>query len=325
VYEVTFTLPETGKVNIAYIGIGSGEPSANHNQEPLEALQLLVFTPQTSFGEVRLIFHPSAPPLSLLGHITESGPYRVRIEKVGEAITYSLDEGYDGTFEADMQHTVPDISLVAPFLNDTNSHLFFGTAIEENHFDDVAIYAPKVPPLLINDSDPEGDPLTTHLAMAPAHGMVTLGADGQFLYTPDPGFAGMDHFTYTVFDGTQHSEPATVVIAIRRPGDTDGDGDVDLEDFSRVKENFGIGNSLAQGDLDGDRDVDLDDFDIVKENFGSSPAPAGMAAILAAKEARLHGEAYQDEIRLFLAVDAVLVSLVSDLESDLAMIGLELN
>ena len=50
------------------------------------------------------------------------------------------------------------------------------------------------------------------------------------------------------------------------PGDLDGDGDVDLDDFVILKTNFGMGPG---GDCDGDGDTDLDDFVILKTNFGT--------------------------------------------------------
>jgi len=66
------------------------------------------------------------------------------------------------------------------------------------------------------------------------------------------------------------------------PGDTDGDGDVDLDDLFAVRNNFGTmsGATLADGDTDGDEDVDLDDLFTVRNNFGTGlivPEPATLA------------------------------------------------
>jgi len=66
------------------------------------------------------------------------------------------------------------------------------------------------------------------------------------------------------------------------PGDTDGDGDVDLDDLFAVRNNFGTtsGATLGDGDTDGDGDVDLDDLFAVRNNFGTGliviPEPATM-------------------------------------------------
>ena len=55
------------------------------------------------------------------------------------------------------------------------------------------------------------------------------------------------------------------------PGDADDDGDVDLDDFVVLKNNFGTttGATWGMGDFDEDGDVDLDDFVILKNNFGN--------------------------------------------------------
>ncbi len=55
------------------------------------------------------------------------------------------------------------------------------------------------------------------------------------------------------------------------PGDTDSDGDVDLNDLNNVRNNFGA-NGL--GDTDGDTDVDLNDLNNVRNNFGATPGGA---------------------------------------------------
>ena len=53
------------------------------------------------------------------------------------------------------------------------------------------------------------------------------------------------------------------------PGDADCDGDVDLDDFTVLKNNFGSGTRWTEADFTGDGIVDLDDFVLMKQNFGS--------------------------------------------------------
>lgn len=56
------------------------------------------------------------------------------------------------------------------------------------------------------------------------------------------------------------------------PGDIDGDGIVNLDDFAILALNFGAGpgSTLSQGDLNSDGFVNLDDFAILALNFGSN-------------------------------------------------------
>jgi len=68
--------------------------------------------------------------------------------------------------------------------------------------------------VLANDRDFEGDDLTVALATGPAHGALTLNADGSFDYTPDADYNGADSFTYTVFDGTSTTAPVTVDLTV---------------------------------------------------------------------------------------------------------------
>ena len=51
------------------------------------------------------------------------------------------------------------------------------------------------PGFLGNDSDVDGDPLTSVLVSGPAHGTLTLNPDGSFTYTPAENFCGEDSFT----------------------------------------------------------------------------------------------------------------------------------
>ncbi len=51
--------------------------------------------------------------------------------------------------------------------------------------------------VLVNDTHlVAGTPLIAELLTAPANGGILLNANGSFVYTPDVGFSGVDHFTY---------------------------------------------------------------------------------------------------------------------------------
>ena len=76
----------------------------------------------------------------------------------------------------------------------------------------------NVPPdgVLGNDSDPDGDPLTAVKDTDPSHGSLVLNSDGSFTYTPNPGYTGLDSFTYRAYDGRNYSLPATVEIDVTK-------------------------------------------------------------------------------------------------------------
>jgi 6-phosphogluconolactonase (cycloisomerase 2 family) len=47
-----------------------------------------------------------------------------------------------------------------------------------------------------------------------AHGTVTIKADGSFIYTPTVGFAGTDHFAFTLTDGGSGYATATATVTV---------------------------------------------------------------------------------------------------------------
>ena len=66
--------------------------------------------------------------------------------------------------------------------------------------------------------------------------------------------------------------PVTYSCARELPGDSDGDGDVDLEDLQVFLNCFGQGVSpdsdCVSADLDNDADVDAADFQAMLQNSG---------------------------------------------------------
>jgi uncharacterized repeat protein (TIGR01451 family) len=77
------------------------------------------------------------------------------------------------------------------------------------------------PGVLGNDS---GTGLSATLVATTTHGSLTLNADGSFTYTPTPGFAGTDSFTYYATSGATNSNTVTVTIAVTLPPVAVNDG-----------------------------------------------------------------------------------------------------
>ncbi|RYC14845.1 LamG-like jellyroll fold domain-containing protein [Nocardioides zhouii] len=73
------------------------------------------------------------------------------------------------------------------------------------------------PGVLANDTDADGNVLTTAAVVQPANGEVTVAADGSFTYVSDAGFNGKDVFTYRADDGADTSAPARVTITVKSP------------------------------------------------------------------------------------------------------------
>ncbi|MFD8141885.1 FG-GAP-like repeat-containing protein [Streptomyces sp. NPDC059708] len=68
--------------------------------------------------------------------------------------------------------------------------------------------------VLGNDTDPDGSTLTAVVVTGPAHGTLTLNADGSFSYQAESAYVGSDSFTYKATDGTVDSNVATVTINV---------------------------------------------------------------------------------------------------------------
>ena len=106
--------------------------------------------------------------------------------------------------------------------------------------------------LLANDKDTDGDTLSIHSVSDlldengnAIGGHVALNDDGTITFQPDADFSGQAKFTYTVTDGVNISEPATVTLNIHPVGEAPtldlGDG----EQVEVVSENAGYTNMLG--------------------------------------------------------------------------------
>ncbi len=109
------------------------------------------------------------------------------------------------------------------------------------------------PGVLVNDFDPEGDPISAIQVTGPASGSVTFNANGSFAYRGDPNFNGTDSFTYKVSDGKSDLNTATVTINVKPVNDPpsgNGDSYTTAEDTQLTVNAPGV---LANDvDIDGD-------------------------------------------------------------------------
>jgi YVTN family beta-propeller protein len=89
------------------------------------------------------------------------------------------------------------------------------TAVNEGY--QTAINTPlnvAAPGVLANDQSNGGGAMSTQLVGNVSHGALTLSANGSFTYTPSPGFAGPDSFTYRAVNTAGTSNVATVALSV---------------------------------------------------------------------------------------------------------------
>jgi hypothetical protein len=81
--------------------------------------------------------------------------------------------------------------------------------------------------LVLSATDPDpGQRLTFSIVTQPVHGAAVNDGSASVTYTPEPGYAGMDSFTFQVFDGWMNSTEATVTIKVNEPPVVDAGPDV---------------------------------------------------------------------------------------------------
>ena len=110
------------------------------------------------------------------------------------------------------------------------------------------------PGVLANDTDIDGDPLSSILASGPQHGTLSLNADGSFVYTPEADFHGIDGFSYLANDGSGDSQVATVTITVNPVNDAP----VATGDEYAIDEDAVMTIDAAAGVLANDTDGDGD-------------------------------------------------------------------
>jgi hypothetical protein len=117
-----------------------------------------------------------------------------------DSFTYTLFQGSEVADQATAHITVTESCSVVAFSD--IYYTAFETPVTE-----------QAPGFLTNDNV-ECQPTTANISVDPANGTVTAGADGAFVYTPDPGFDDNDTFTYEIRDANQVVMATSVVTVV---------------------------------------------------------------------------------------------------------------
>jgi hypothetical protein len=129
----------------------------------------------------------------------------------------------------------------------------------------------SAPGVLANDSDADGDTLTTVLVAGPSQGTLSLGRDGSFTYQASTNYIGEDSFVYVANDGHTVSLRAVAKLKIVSTNALPSVRMVSPQDGAAVSTgNFNVIASVA--DSDGSvTNVQFVVNDIPFTNVSSSP------------------------------------------------------
>ena len=131
-------------------------------------------------------------------------------------ITYSpeLDFIGDDQFSYQVCDIDEDCSTALVIITVTPSSVLFAVDDRYSVGQDNQLIV-EAPGVLENDIDPDDKELQAIKQSIPSFGQLFyFNAEGDFKYKPDSGFIGVDTFTYVAFNGTDESEPATVIIDV---------------------------------------------------------------------------------------------------------------
>ena len=171
------------------------------------------------------------------------------------SFTYTPDANYHGTDtftyrakDASANSGSATVTLTIKSVNDAPVGVADSYSMNEDGTLNIT-----VPGVLGNDTDVDGDSLTSVPVTGVSHGQLLLNPDGSFTYTPNADYHGTDSFLYLASDGTASSPPILVTITVKAVNDAP----VAVADSYSMNED-GTLNITVPGVLGNDSDVDGD-------------------------------------------------------------------
>ncbi len=106
----------------------------------------------------------------------------------------------------------------------------------------------------VNDYDPDGEAIAVSSVGVPGHGSVDIGTATTIVYTPEPGYVGIDEFEYTIVDGDGTPASASVIIELLAPGSTNK-APVGVPDSAETGAGVPVIVDVLLNDVDPERDA----------------------------------------------------------------------
>ena len=194
---------------------------ADVNDPPVAAADTAVTSEDTPIA-IAVLANDSDGDSATLTPIVDSGPANgsATVEADG-SITYAPAANFNGadsfTYKVSdgaAESGVVTVTITVAAVNDAPV-----AGAESYSLDEDGSLVVGEPGVLGNDGDADGDTLSAGVATDPAHGSLTLNADGTFSYTPDANYHGADSFTYRANDGVADSAEVTVTLTINSVND----------------------------------------------------------------------------------------------------------
>jgi VCBS repeat-containing protein len=194
----------------------------------------------------------SGGPATITATLVSGASHGTVALQANGSFTYTPTANFNGsdafTYQATVNGIDTNVATVAITVTSVND---VPTAAADSY--SVAEDTPltvAAPGVLGNDTDDEG-PLSAVLVSGPAHGTLSLNANGSFTFTPAANYSGADGFTYRTSDGDAVSGVATVSITVTPVNDAP----VAIADSYSVTQGSAL-NVAAPGVLANDSDID---------------------------------------------------------------------
>lgn len=146
-YEVSFTMAAGNHAGyeMVFFGIGMADRDATYYDVPTSAYYLQIWEGGFALNSGETAGAPTQILSKTASLLTRDTEHRLRLSLNGTTVIWEIDANYTGTFAADYSVS-SSLAADAPFLDNTNSRLFFGaganySTVGLTSFDDVEIVA----------------------------------------------------------------------------------------------------------------------------------------------------------------------------------------